>query len=466
MNEQDLGFEFSSEDAEQAVLGALMLDGSAVDMVDFLTVDDFTGMQHKAIASTIFGLAKAGKETDVISVFEELRDKNLLQTAGGMEYLHALAMSIGSAAVIKTHASIVHSKSAKRSISSVLNLCSERLKTDDSMAVVEEVISSLEKISTSTEADAEPVGVNDCLIEVVADIEAKKFGENKNLIPTGIDSIDRFFNGGFERGTVVTIGARPSMGKTALAMTIGASMAKKHSVTVFSMEMSKRDLTRRTLANIANVPLSWMNDKSDGENDSYWAALTAGMEDYSTRKLWIDERSQLSINQIRKTCKKSKRKTGLDVVIVDYLTLMNIPVGAGSNRAQAIGDITNGLKAMAKQLNVVLILLHQLNRGLTDRNDKRPTMADLKDSGAIEQDSDIVLLLHSEEYYAIDDKANHVGHYEMIVDKFRNGEKGIFNMTFRGQYQRFEDWNGKRYQKNAEQYDGGNRKKIFKRAGE
>ena len=434
---------FSNAHAEQAVLGALMSSEVAFDACEHLTAADFANESNKVVAGVVFGLARAGKPFDVIAVFEALQGSKTLEAIGGMVYLNGLAMyGVTQISIIKSHAALVLSNSAKRAVQSIVSASTAAMHNAPVRDVVDEMIEALDAATSSRENEKDPVDLCDSLNDLVDNLQNKKFGVNENLLPIGIKCLDSFFNGGFERQNLVVIAGRPSMGKTALAMNIGTSMSKNVRVGVFSMEMSTRDLNRRIVASLGSVPMHWMNSTTDGENDNAWDSVTVGMEEASTRSMWIDDRGALSLGQIRKTCKRAHRKGGLDVIVIDYLTQMKINTSNGSNRAQAIGDITVGLKALAKELNICVILLHQLNRGVTERQGKRPMMSDLRDSGAVEQDADIIALIHRPEYYSIEDTNAHTGETDVIVDKYRNGQRGVVKMTFKGEFSRFDDWDG------------------------
>lgn len=442
-------FELYSIESEYSVLGALMQFPSAYDaVVDVILPEHFFIDKHQKIAKIIFGLAERGKPFDVISVFEKAGTR--IDELGGMPYLNSVVTSVSSAASIQSHAKIIKDKFIKRSIKVAMDDCNVLLADGNSQEVADSLIEAVEKI-ISVRKTSDPLAALECVHRLVADIENKKFGDNENLVPTGLPSVDAFFNGGFERGNVVIVAGRPSMGKTAFATSLALPMADNFNVLMFSMEMSEREITRRCCASLGSVPSNWLTGATDANNDEYWKNLTEFGEAHAYKRFWVDDRGLLSVSQIRQTCKRHKRKHGLDVVVIDYLGLMNIKADKGSTRAQAIGEVTAQLKAMAKDLGVVLILLHQLNRGNTERNDKRPNMSDLRDSGAIEQDADIIMLIHRDEYYD-SENTNAEGHAEIIVDKYRAGSRGVLNMTFEAKYCRFVTWNGLRHEKKDKPY--------------
>ena len=444
MNEAIL--ELYSLDAEMGLLGALMAKESALDDVSDIVLPEYFFIEkHRNIAKTIFWLAERGKPFDVVSVGDGAGSK--IDEIGGFEYLNDLVCCASAAISPVRNAEVIKDKFIKRELREALNDCSSQLLDGASEDLADELISKIEAITTKQES-GEPTGIVHGLQDLLADIENKKFGTNEDLLPTGIDCVDEFFDGGFERQNMVIVAGRPSMGKTAFGMTLALSMAQQFNVLVFSMEMSKRELTRRAVSSIGSIPSNWLKGSHDGGNDGYWEAITTANESLCKRKIHMDDRSNLSMSQIRKTCKKQKRKYGLDVVVIDYLGLMKFPSSKGSLRAQEIGDVTKMIKALAKDLNICVILLHQLNRGNTERTDKRPSMSDLRDSGNIEQDADNVLLLHRDEYYDKDNR-NAEGHTEIIVDKYRGGACGTINMTFQGEYSRFVEWNGQRHSKDG-----------------
>ena len=436
--------ELYSLDAEMGLLGALMTKEAALDDVsDIVLPENFFIEKHRNICKTIFWLAERGKPFDVISVGECAGSK--IDDIGGFPYLNELVCSHLALISPVRNAEIVKDKFARRELREALNDCASQLLNGAAEDLADELVSRIEKVTTK-QTTSEPTGIANCLQDLLVDIENKKFGTNEDLLPTGIECLDKFFDGGFERQNVVVVAGRPSMGKTAFGMTLALSMAKQFSVLVFSMEMSKRELTRRAVPAIGSIPSNWLKGSHDAGNDGNWNAITVANESLYKRKLHMDDRSQLSMAQIRKTCKKHKRKYGLDVIVIDYLGLMRLPSDKGALRAQALGDLTSSIKSLAKDLNICVILLHQLNRANTDRTDKRPSMSDLRDSGAIEQDADNILLIHRDEYYDKEDR-NAEGHTEIIVDKYRSGACGIINMTFEGTYSRFVEWNGERHNK-------------------
>ena len=439
--------ELYSLDAEMGLLGALMMKESALDDVsDIVAADYFFIEKHRNIAKTIFWLAERGKPFDMVSVGECAGSK--IDEVGGFEYLNELVCSHLTSINPVHQAQIIKDKFIKRELREALNDCSSQLLNGTAEDLSDELISRIEKAVTKQQA-TEPTGIANCLQDLLVDIENKKFGTNEDLLPTGIACVDEFFDGGFERQNMVVVAGRPTMGKTAFGMTLALSMAQQFNVLVFSMEMSKRELTRRAISSIGSIPSNWLKGSHDSENNGYWEAITVANEALFKRKIHLDDRSNLSMAQIRKTCKKHKRKYGLDVILIDYLGLMDFKSNNKSAlRAQEIGDVTKMIKALAKDLNICVILLHQLNRGNTERTDKRPSMSDLRDSGNIEQDADNVLLIHRDEYYDKDNR-NSEGHTEIIVDKYRSGACGTINMTFEGEYSRFVEWNGQRHNKEA-----------------
>ena len=436
-----------SPQSEFGLLHILLTKPSAWDTLNEFNPDWFYTSANKSIANAVKTLAGNGKDFDPISVFDHLQTAGTLSDVGGMPYINSIVCSVASANP-NTLAEILKEKYIKRVVNQLINDANVDIKNQDPETFIDLIQSKLDSVTVAQHGASKLYSTVDCLHELVDDLEQKKFKNNPNLIPSGVACIDNFFNGGFNRGEMIVIGARASMGKTAMACTIGLSMSRQNHVLMFSMEMTRLELTRRNLSNLANVPMSWLNTKHGGENDDYWKALTVGNEAYMSRNFWIDERSNLSIGQIVTTVKKAKRKSKVDVVIIDYLTLMNIGNGKSQNRAQDIGDITKRIKDMAKDLGVVVLLLAQVNRESTKGENKRPTMAHLRDSGSIEQDADVVLLIHRPEYYHKEDADNHTGHTEVIVDKYRNGATGIINMTFEGEYSRFVEFDGRVYNPN------------------
>ena len=436
----------SSVQAEQSLLGSLMSDESVIDNCEKLKSSDFVGAGNRIIADVIFNQAKAAKPFDIIAVMDILVAKGLLDSVGGAAYLNDLVTSCYSSALSKQHAALVFDKAVKRSVQGILQKSAEDLALSSSASVVESMLDSLDAIKTNDDNDKEPSSIADCLQDMVENLDNKKFGIDKSLMPCGINFIDDYFDGSFlRRGELIVIAGRPSMGKTTLAMNVCMSAAKDYRVGIFSLETTKRKLISRALAAEASVPMKWLNSRGGESNDDNWDRVTVGSGKLMDRKLWIDDRAAVSLQQIRKTCKRAKRKGGLDVVMIDYLTEMRIETQGGSTFAQAVAQVITGLKAVAKDLDVCVVLLAQINRGNTERAGKRPTMSDLRDSGGIEQGADKIVLIHRDEYYQTEDKSKHTGHAELIVDKFKDGERGVINATFVGQFNRFDEWDGRKF---------------------
>ena len=442
-------FEFdalSSIHAEQSLLGSLMSSESVIDNCEKLKSSDFVGAGNRIIADVIFNQAKAAKPFDIIAVMDVLASKGLLESVGGAAYLNDLVTSCYSPALSKQHAALIFDKSVKRSVQGILQKSAGDLVLSSSASVVESMLDALDAIKSSDDSDTEPSSIADCLQDMIEDLDNKKFGVDKSMIPCGIKFIDDYFDGSLLRsGEVVVIAGRPSMGKTTLAMNICMGTAKDHNVGVFSLETTKRKLISRALSAEASVPMKWLNSRGGESNDDNWDRVVVGSGKLMDRKLWIDDRAAVSLQQIRKTCKRAKRKGGLKVVMVDYLTEMKIVPQNGETFAQAVSQVITGFKAIAKDLDVCVVLLSQINRGNTERAGKRPTMSDLRDSGGIEQGADKIILIHRDEYYQTEDKSKHTGHAELIVDKFKDGERGVINATFVGQFNRFDEWDGRKY---------------------
>jgi len=431
-----------SLEAEQAVLGGLMLENTAWEQVaDRVSQQDFYRRDHRLIFSAIESLAESGQPMDAVTLSEWLKSNDELENAGGLAYLGLLARDTPSAANIRAYADIVREQSVLRQLieagTEVANtgFNPEGQNSADLLDHAERRIFEIAEQSGRNRRGF--IGVRDILPGVVDRIDTL-FHQDSDItgLATGFNDLDRMTSG-LQNGDLVIVAGRPSMGKTTLAMNIAESAALQQGppTAVFSMEMPADALAMRMLASLGRVELQKI--RSGRLTDEDWPRLTSTMNLLSQAKLFIDDTPGLTPTEMRARCRRLKREHGLGLVLVDYLQLMQLP-GFKENRAAEISEISRALKGMAKELGVPVMVLSQLNRSLEQRPNKRPIMSDLRESGAIEQDADVIVFIYRDEVYNED--SPDAGTAEIIIGKQRNGPVGTMRLTFLGQYTRFENF--------------------------
>ncbi len=415
-------------ESEQAVLGGLMIDNTALDRID-LSETDFYAHDHRLIWKSITGLIDKGRPADVITVAESLG--NELDLVGGLQYIVSLQSNTPSAANIRSYAKVVKDKATLRRLMEAGNRIGELAYSQDAdtaVAEAQKAVMELESVAAS-----ESISLRDALRTMIERVDAAYHG-NVVATKTGFADLDGKIIG-MEPGDVIVVAGRPSMGKTAFAMQIAEHVSESMPTQVFSLEMPAMQLSMRMAASVGKIDL--MKLRAGNLNDEEWGQLTYALGKLINRPMYIDDRAGLTISQIRARARQTKRKYGLGLIVIDYIGLIG---GKGENRANVVGEISRGVKAMAKELMVPVILLAQLNRKVTDRADKRPQISDLRESGDIEQDADLILLIHRDEMYNPD--SQYKGMAECIIGKQRNGPLGIVPLTFSGEYARFGDFAG------------------------
>jgi replicative DNA helicase len=433
-----------SIEAEQAVLGGLLLDTSAWDQVaDMVRAKDFYRPDHRLIFDAIAALAGEAKPCDVITVSEQLQKLGELDNAGGLAYLGTLARDTPTAANVRAYAELVRERSLLRQLISAGSEIAASVFNTEGHTARDLVDKAEQKVFEIAEAG---FGARDgaviaraMLPDLIDKIDAAyQNPDSLQGLATGFTDFDKI-TGGLRPGDLVIVAGRPSMGKTTLAVNMAeyaaVSPKQKSSVCIFSMEMPSEQLLTRLLSSIGTVHLG--NLRSGRLQDEDWVRITSATGQLSEAKIFIDETPGLTPTDLRARARRVKREHGLDLVVVDYLQLMQVP-GTKENRATEISEISRGLKALAKELHIPVIALSQLNRGVEQRENKVPVMSDLRESGAIEQDADIILLIYREEVY--DKDTTRKGIAEIHIAKHRNGEIGMFNLTFQGMYSRFANF--------------------------
>jgi replicative DNA helicase len=423
-------------EAERAILGAILLYPHVMTTVgEILTESDFYDAPHRLVFAAMLRLENAGRPIDHITVSEELKQAGCLQEVGGSAGVAELIQAVPSAANVTTHCLVVQDKAKRRHLRRIgYELCTQAYDEQESLPVVveraEQAILALEHEGTM-EA---PLSTTELVNDRVAHLET--LYKQKKLItgiPTGLASLDDL-TAGLQPGNLDVIAGRPSMGKTGLALTIAANVAlnEQKPVQIFSLEMTKEELTDRLLSLTAKVDLKDM--KTGQISSADWFRIAQAAEQLSNAPLHIDDRATVTLPQLRRRARRAKAKTGMALMIVDYLQLMT-PTTRGESRQQEISDISRGLKLLAKELAVPIVALAQLNRKVEDRSDQRPLLADLRDSGAIEQDADVVAFIYRDEVYHKDTEDRGIA--EILIRKHRNGPTGERRLVFLERYAKF-----------------------------
>ncbi len=430
-------------EAEQAVLGGLMLDNAAWDQVaDRLHEEDFYRREHRLIYRAIANLAENNQPLDVVTLSGWLRQSGALEEAGGLSYLGTMARETPSAANIRAYASIVRECSVLRQLiraSSEVAEAAFQPEGRSSNELLDHAEQIIFRIAEQTGRHRQGfIGMKELLPAVVDRID-KLYQSQEPVtgLATGFDDLDRMTSG-LQRGDLVIVAGRPSMGKTTFAMNMveHVCMHGKLPVAVFSMEMPADSLAMRMLASLGRVHLQRI--RSGRLEDEDWPRLTSTMSLLSDAPLFVDDSPGLTPTEIRARARRLQREHGeIGMIVIDYLQLMQLP-GYRENRASELSEISRALKGLAKELNLPVVALSQLNRSLEQRPNKRPVMSDLRESGAIEQDADLIAFIYRDEVYNEDSPDKGVA--ELIIGKQRQGPIGTVRMTFLGEYTRFENY--------------------------
>jgi replicative DNA helicase len=430
-----------SVEAEQAVLGGLMLAPESLDRVgDFLGEDDFYRRDHRLIYRAIRELSEKNRPFDAVTLGEWFEGNGLAEQIGGTGYLIELASTTPSAANIRSYAEIVREKAVLRQLIEVgTEIVNDGFRPEGRESA--EVLASAEmKVFKIAEQGrrgrADFVPLREAMKEAFQLLQERY--ENQGSVtglPTGFHDLDEM-TAGLQNSDLIILAARPAMGKTTLALNFAehAAYKTKKAVAVYSMEMSASQLAFRLISSMGRVNATRL--RTGQLEDEDWSRVNMAIKMLSEVKIFIDDTPALSPDVLRSKARRIKREHDLGLIVIDYLQLMTVP-GTGENRATEISEISRSLKALAKELNVPVIALSQLNRGLESRTDKRPVMADLRESGAIEQDADIIMFIYRDEYYHKDSQDK--GLAEVIIGKQRNGPTGTAKLKFFGEYTRFDN---------------------------
>ena len=433
-----------SIEAEQSVLGGLLLDNEALDRVtDLISESDFYRSEHKLIFQQMSRLLERGKPADVITVSEAIEQAGLTDDTGGLAYLGELAANTPSAANIRRYAEIVRERAVLRH----LVVAGDEIATDalnplgrdakELLDTAEQKVFAIAEMGAKTQQGF--VHINPLLTQVVERIQELHDRENPSEItgvPTGFADLDRMTSG-LQPGDLIIVAGRPSMGKTAFALNIAEYVAVDVGlpVAVFSMEMGGTQLAMRMLASIGRLDSHRV--RTGRLTDDEWSRLTYALGKLHEAPMHIDETGGMNPTDLRGRARRLKRQVGkLGLIVIDYIQLMG-STRQNENRATEVSEISRSLKALARELEVPIIALSQLSRKVEERTDKRPMMSDLRESGAIEQDADVILMMYREDYYKPDTPDK--GMAEVIIGKQRNGPTGTVSLAFLGEYTRFEN---------------------------
>ncbi len=425
-----------SVQAEQAVLAGLLLDNSAWDRAgDLLKDTDFYRAEHRLIYAALGSLMNAGKPADVITVFEHLTMQGKAEECGGLVYLNALAQSVPSAANLRRYAEIVRERAVLRKLvatSDEIATAALNPAGRDVADILDEAESKIFKIGEEGSRSREGfLSMDQLVVDLIDRVNElhENGAEDVTGVRTGFYDLDKMTSG-LQPGDLIILAARPSMGKTAFALNIGEFVAVNEGlpVVVFSMEMGAAQLALRMVGSLGRIDQGHL--RTGALRDDEWGRLSEAVEKLSKVSMFIDEGSALSPNELRARARRQARQCGqLGLIVIDYLQLMSGSGGNEENRATVIGEISRGLKSLAKELKCPVIALSQLNRSVETRTDKRPMMSDLRESGAIEQDADVIMFIYRDDYYNRE-TSKEPGVAEIIIAKQRNGPVGTCKLAF------------------------------------
>ena len=425
-----------SVEAEQSVLGGLLLDNMAWDRAaELLTDSDFYRYEHRLIFSAVAALVQHSRPADVITVFEHLQSLGKADDCGGLAYLNALAQSVPSAANMRRYAEIVRERAVLRKLigaSDEIATAAFNREGRNVSQILDEAESKILKIGEEGSRQQQGPQSMDRLVVALLDRVnelAETDAGDVTGVRTGYFELDSM-TAGLQKGDLIVLAARPSMGKTAFALNIAEHVSVKEElpVLVFSMEMGASQLALRLVGSLGRI--NQQNLRTGRLADDEWGRLAEAVDKLGKVQMFIDETAALTVAELRARARRMARQFGgtLGLIIVDYLQLMSGSGGSDENRATELGEISRGLKALAKELQCPVIALSQLNRSVETRTDKRPMMSDLRESGAIEQDADIILFIYRDDYYNKESKEPGVA--EILIAKQRNGPVGTVRLAF------------------------------------
>jgi len=438
-------------EAEQSILGAVLIENDAFPkIIEIITREDFYRESHKKIFDAMIELFEKSEPIDLVTIAEELRKRNDLDAVGGEAYLSTLASQVPTAANIRYHSKIIREKSLLRSLIKSASEIAGKVYEDNMDA--DELVDNAERIIfdiSDKRIKASFVTLKDLIkgsFETIEHLYDKKSAITG--VASGFTQLDELTSG-FQRGDLIVVGGRPSMGKTAFSLDIAryVGVELKEPVAIFSLEMSKEQLALRMLCSEARVNSNDIRRGFIKKED--WGKLTNAAGKLTEAPIFIDDSSNTNVLEMRAKARRLKMEhKGLSLVVVDYLQLMKGRGGFDKNREQEISEISRSLKGLSKELEVPVIALSQLNRGVEQRNDKRPSLADLRESGAIEQDADVIVFLYRDEFYNKD--SHEKGKAEVNIAKQRNGPTKTITLSFFPSYTRFENYSDREYSETEE----------------
>ncbi|USB35170.1 replicative DNA helicase [Paenibacillus sp. YPG26] len=428
-------------EAEQAVLGAILLQSEAlITAMERVRTEDFYDKSHQMIYETMIELGEANQPIDLITLTSRLQDKGELEEIGGVSHLARLAHAVPTAANVDYYARIIEEKSMlRRLIRTATQIVSDGYTNgDDVGGMLSDAERKILEISNGRSGSGF-IAIRDVLMEVFERVEV--LHQNKGTttgVSSGFADLDRMTSG-FQRNDLIIVAARPSVGKTAFALNIAqnAAVRSKETVAIFSLEMSAAQLVQRMICAEANLDAGVMRT-GDFKSDDDWSKLTMGIAALSEAEIYIDDTPGVTVADIRAKCRRLKKERGLGMIVIDYLQLIHGRGKAGENRQQEVSEISRTLKQIARELEVPVIALSQLSRGVEQRQDKRPMMSDLRESGSIEQDADIVAFLYRDDYYNQETEKKNI--IEIIIAKQRNGPVGTVELVFLKNYNKFANY--------------------------
>lgn len=431
-----------NHEAEQSVIGAIFLDPQAlITASEILIAEDFYRTAHQKIFQTMLKLSDQGKAIDVVTVTEELAAKKEIEDVGGLSYLTELANAVPTAANIAHYAKIVEEKALLRRLIRVATKIVEDgyTREDEVEALLSEAEKKMMEVANRKNA-GDFKHVKDVLVQTYDNIEQLQTRKGDVTgVPTGFRDLDRI-TAGFQRNDLIIVAARPSVGKTAFALNVAQSVAvqARENVAIFSLEMGAEQLVMRMICAEGNIDAQVLRTGALTNED--WGKLTMAMGSLSNSGIFIDDTPGVRINEIRAKCRRLAQEHGLGMILIDYLQLIQGSGRPGENRQQEVSEISRSLKALARELKVPVIALSQLSRGVEQRQDKRPMMSDLRESGSIEQDADIVAFLYRDDYYDKESESKNM--IEIIIAKQRNGPTGTVTLAFKKEFNKFLniDW--------------------------
>ena len=431
-----------SLEAEQAFLGSLIMDSSSWDQVSHMVESkDFIDTKNREIFNQIYNLASSGQVIDVIVLGDALKTSGLLDKVGGLIYLGELAKKVPTSAHIKAYADIIKENSIKRELINISTRTIQNVHQSDQgniKDILDKAESEIFGITADSTIDNGLAKIGPVVNKYIENVYNKKNSDEVDYLLTGYKEFDKLVSG-LQKSDLIIIAGRPSMGKTAFAMNIAQDIVfkQKKKVGFFSLEMSAQSIALRMLSSLSFVSQQKIRTGDYEASNKDTKAVTSAIEQMQDCDFYIDDTAAISPMELRSKARRMKRDSGIDMIVVDYLQLMSIP-RYSENRVNEIAEVTRALKAIAKELDIPVVALSQLNRGVETRNDKRPFLSDLRESGSIEQDADLIIFLYRDEVYDSNTAQKNIA--EIRVEKHRNGPTGVIKLTWVPHCTRFEDY--------------------------